>query len=124
VPQHWDEELQLAPWAEQLVPFPQTPPEHVAVPQHWDELVQEAPTPLQLEPPEQTPPEQVSVPQHWEELEQEVPAPWQLLPPPVQTLLALQVRTPQQSPLEPQRWFWLWHGPTRLGSGFGLGGGL
>jgi hypothetical protein len=102
--------------------LPQTPPEQVAVPQHCDELVHEAPTPLQLAPPEQTPPEQLSVPQQSEELLHEVPALWQL--PPEQTLFELQVRTPQQSPLEPQRWFCDWQGPTRLGSGFGFGGGL
>jgi hypothetical protein len=121
VPQHCEEVLQLAPWPEQLVPLPHTPPEQVAVPQHWDELVHEAPTPLQPVPPEQMPPEQLSVPQHWEELVHDVPAPWQR--PPEQTLFELQVSTPQQSPLEPQRWFSDWQGPTRFGSGFGSEGG-
>ena len=114
VPQHWEELPQLAPWLLQLVPLEQTPLTQDKVPQHWPELVQEAPEPLQPEAPEQTPPEQVKVPQHWDELEHEVPALWQL--PPVQTLLELQVRTPQQSPLDWQRWFWLWQGPVRLGS--------
>jgi hypothetical protein len=84
------------------------------VPQHWPELVHEAPTPLQAAPPVHTPPEQLKVPQHWEELVQEVPELWQ--PPPVQTLLALQVSTPQQSPLDWQRWLFCWQGPVRLGS--------
>lgn len=81
------------------------PPEQVAVPQHCEELVQVAPRPLQPVAPEQTPPEQVEVPQHCEELVHAVPLPWQEEPPPVQTLLALQVSTPQQSALEPQVWF-------------------
>lgn len=120
MPQHWDEELQLTPWVPQLLPLEQTPPAQVAVPQHCEELVQEAPTPLQLEvPPMHTPPEQVEVPQHSEELAQRVPLPWQ--EPPLQTLLALQVSTPQQSPLDAQRWFCCWQGPVRLGS---VGGSL
>lgn len=84
------------------MPLLHTPETQESVPQHWPELEHEAPVPLQLEPPPvQTPPEQEAVPQHWEELVQEVPGLWQ--PPPVQTLLALQVSTPQQSPLVWQR---------------------
>lgn len=101
MPQHCDEELQLPPWPKQLVPPPHTPPLQDRVLQHWLELVHEAPAPLQPVAPVHTPPEQLKVPQHWLELVQEVPALWQ--PPPLQTLLALQVSTPQQSPLELQR---------------------
>lgn len=101
MPQHWEEPPHDAPWPEQLVPLPHTPELHVRELQHCDELEQEAPAPLQPVEPVHTPPEQLEVPQHWDELVQEVPLPWQL--PPEQTLLALQVRTPQQSPLELQR---------------------
>lgn len=101
MPQHCEEELQLPPWPKQLVPLAHTPPTQDRVLQHWLELVHEAPEALHPEAPVQTPPEQVAVPQHWLELEQNVPLAWQL--PPEQTLLALQVRTPQQSPLELQR---------------------
>lgn len=117
MPQHWDEEPQLAPWPPHEVPLVQTPAEQLSVPQHWDEEVQEAPWPLQpVPPPEHTPPEQVEVPQHWDEEVHEVPGPWHEEPPPVQTLFALQVSTPQQSALEPQRWFCCWQGPVRFGS--------
>lgn len=101
MPQHWEEEPQDAPWPEQLVPLPQTPELQDKVLQHCEELVQEEPAPLQPVEPVHTPPEQLKVPQHWLELVHEVPALWQL--PPEQTLLALQVSTPQQSPLELQR---------------------
>lgn len=114
MPQHCDEEPHAAPWPEQPVPPVHTPPVQDSELQHWLELVQEAPAPLQPVEPVHTPPEQVKVPQHWLELEQEVPAPWQ--PPPEQTLLALQVSTPQQSPLELQRWLTSWQGPVRSGS--------
>jgi hypothetical protein len=56
---------------------------------------------LQPELPVQVPFVQLIVPQHCDELVQKVPELWQ--PPPVQTLLALQVSTPQQSPLDWQR---------------------
>ena len=101
MPQHWEEEPQLAPWPEQLVPLPHTPALQVRELQHWLELVHVAPAPLQPVAPVHTPPVQDIVLQHWLELVQAVPAAWQ--PPPVQTLLALQVSTPQQSPLESQR---------------------
>lgn len=101
VPQHCDEEPQDAPWPEQLVPLPHTPETQDKVLQHCEELVQEEPAPLQPVEPVHTPLEQLKVPQHWLELVHEVPELWQL--PPEQTLLALQVRTPQQSPLEAQR---------------------
>jgi len=106
---------QASPRPEQLMPLPQTPPEHEIELQHCEELVQEAPGPRQLTPPlVQVPFVQVFVPQHCEELVQKVPALWQ--PPPEQTLLELQVSTPQQSPLEAQRWLTSWQGPVRLGS--------
>lgn len=117
VPQHCEEEPQLAPWPKQLVPLPHTPPMQDKVPQHWPEFVHEAPWPLQPVAPEHTPPEQLKVPQHWDELVQEVPALWQT--PSVQTLLELQVSTLQQSPLDWQRWFCCWQGPVRSGSGGG-----
>lgn len=101
------------------MPLPQTPPVQEIELQHCEELVQEAPGPRQLVAPVQTPPEQVKVPQHCEELVQKVPALWQ--PPPLQTLLELQVSTPQQSPLDWQRWLTSWHGPVRLGSTGGSG---
>lgn len=117
VPQHWEDEPQLAPCPPHEVPFEHTPDEQVSVPQHCEEDVHEAPWPLQPEPPpEHTPPEQVEVPQHWEEEVHDVPGPWHEEPPPVQTLFALQVSTPQQSPLDWQRWFCCWQGPVRLGS--------
>jgi len=72
-----------------------------SVPQHCEEELQEAPWLKQDAPPLQTPPVQVREAQHWLELVQEVPTAWQ--PPPEQTLLALQVSTPQQSPLVSQR---------------------
>ena len=56
---------------------------------------------MQPPPPVQVPLVQLIVLQHCEELVQKVPALWQ--PPPLQTLLALQVSTPQQSPLDWQR---------------------
>lgn len=96
------------------MPLPHTPELQDKVLQHCEELVQEEPAPLQPVEPVHTPPEQLEVPQHWLELVHEVPLPWQL--PPEQTLLALQVSTPQQSPLELQRWLASWQGPVRLGS--------
>jgi hypothetical protein len=114
VPQHCVDEVQPPPWPMQLTPLPHTPPLQVSEEQHWLELVQAAPAPLQPLAPVHTPPEQVDVPQHWLELVQAVPLPWQL--PPEQTLLALQVSTPQQSALEPQRWLRFWQGPVIFGS--------
>ena len=101
------------------MPLPHTPLLQERELQHWPELEQEAPAPLQPVLPVQVPLVQLIVPQHWEELVQKVPALWQ--PPPEQTLLPLQVSTPQQSPLDWQRWLFCWQGPVRLGSAVGWG---
>lgn len=100
MPQHCEEEPQLAPCPTQPPPL-QMPAEQVSVLQHWLEDEQDAPWPLQPLLPVHTLPTQVSVLQHCDELAQVVPAPWQ--PPPVQTLLELQVMMPQQSALDSQR---------------------
>lgn len=78
-------------------PFVQMAPLQVRVPQHCDEDEHEPPLSVQPLRPVQTPPVQVSVLQQSLEDAQRVPALWQA--PPVQTLLALQSKVPQQSPL-------------------------
>lgn len=75
----------------------QMAPLQLSAPQHCDEVEQEPPLLVQPLRPVQTPLEQVKEPQHCEEDEQRVPALWQA--PPLQTLLALQSKVPQQSPL-------------------------
>ena len=63
MPQHCEEEPQLAPWPAQLVPLVQTPLTQERPEQHVPEPEQEEPWPVQPLVPEHTPPEQVSVPQ-------------------------------------------------------------
>jgi hypothetical protein len=89
--------VQAVPWPEQDTPSEQIAPLHVSDPQHC-ELVEQAP-PVFTQPlsPVHVPPEHVSVPQQSELLEHLVPWPWQ--EPPLQTLLLLQSKVPQQSPL-------------------------
>lgn len=75
----------------------QMAPLQLSAPQHCDEVEQEPPLLVQPLRPVQTPPVQVSVLQQSLEDAQRVPALWQA--PPLQTLLELHSKVPQQSPL-------------------------
>lgn len=88
-----------------------TPSSQELPPQHWEERVQGEPVGEQPEAPAHTPEElQVSVPQHCAELVHV--APWPEQPPSEQTLLLLQVRMPQQSPLVLHTMSLSWQGTT------------
>jgi hypothetical protein len=109
VPQHWEELLHAVPCDEQD-PFEQTDPLHVSVPQHCEDEEHDPPLLVHALDPVQTPLVQLMLPQQSTLCAQRVPAAWQ--DPPPQTLLALHVRVPQQSPLLPQTWLLDWHGPV------------
>ena len=90
--------------------MPHTEPLQLSVPQHWDDDEQEPPLSVQPLRPVQVPPEHVSVPQQSEPFVHFVPALWQA--PLLQTLLVLQRRVPQQSPLVLQTLLLSWQGPV------------